>query len=70
MLVLGRKVGEEIRIGDDIRVIVVDIRGGRVKLGLQAPREVAIRRDETLATRIGGWDSVEVSDVPSRCEQV
>jgi carbon storage regulator len=46
MLVLGRKVGDEIVIGENIRVVVVAIRGNQVRLGFEAPREVPIRRRE------------------------
>jgi carbon storage regulator len=46
MLVLSRKPGEEIVIGNDIRVTVVEVKGGRVKIGIQAPNDVAIFRSE------------------------
>ena len=46
MLVLSRKQGEEVVIGDDIRLTVVAIRGGRVRLGFTAPPDVAIQREE------------------------
>ena len=46
MLVLSRKVGEKIRIGDGIFVTVLASQGGRVRLGFTAPREVGIRRGE------------------------
>jgi carbon storage regulator len=46
MLVLSRKPGEEVVIGDDVRVIVVEIRGNQVRLGFAAPRETPILRDE------------------------
>jgi carbon storage regulator len=46
MLVLSRKLGEAIVIGDNIRVTVVAIRGNQVRLGVAAPVEVAIRRLE------------------------
>lgn len=46
MLVLSRKLGESIRIADQIVVKIVQIRGGRVRLGIQAPESVRIRRDE------------------------
>ena len=46
MLVLSRKVGEHIRLGDSIEVLVVSTSNGRVRLGIQAPKEVLIRRSE------------------------
>jgi len=46
MLVLTRKVDQGIMIGDNIRVIVVDVRGDQVKLGIEAPREVVVHREE------------------------
>ncbi len=44
MLVLTRKINQSIEIGDDIRVVVVGIEGGKVELGVLAPPEIAIRR--------------------------
>jgi carbon storage regulator len=52
MLVLSRKVGEEIVINDDIRVTVVAIRGERARLGISAPRETVVDRREIHETRI------------------
>jgi carbon storage regulator len=49
MLVLSRKIGEEIVIGDNIRVTVVAIRGNQVRLGISAPDDVSIHRSELLA---------------------
>ncbi len=49
MLVLSRKKGEEIIIGDNISIIVVDVKGGKVRLGVRAPRDVPIHRSEVLA---------------------
>lgn len=46
MLVLSRKCGETIMIGFNIAVTVVDVSGSRVRLGLTAPREVAVHREE------------------------
>ena len=46
MLVLTRKLGESIRIGDDIVVKVVDLDSRHVKLGIEAPRSVSVNRQE------------------------
>lgn len=44
MLVLSRRIGESFFIGDDMEVMVLDISGGKVVLGVQAPKSVAITR--------------------------
>lgn len=46
MLVLSRQRDETIMIGDDIEVTVVDIRGDKVRLGINAPKEVTVHRKE------------------------
>jgi len=48
MLVLTRKVGEEIVIGDSVRVRVLSIHGNQIRLGFVAPRDVQIHREELL----------------------
>ena len=48
MLVLSRKVGERIRIGDEITVTVVRLVGGSVRIGVEAPREMLVVREELL----------------------
>ncbi|WP_163526878.1 carbon storage regulator CsrA [Halobacillus ihumii] len=49
MLVLNRKAGESIRIGDDIELKIVSVEGGQVKLGIDAPKHVEIHRQEVYA---------------------
>jgi carbon storage regulator len=51
MLVLTRKVGEEIVIGDTIRVTLVEVGPGRVKIGISAPREMSVDRAEVRAKK-------------------
>ena len=46
MLIFTRRIGEEIRIGNDIRVKIVDIKGKQVRLGIEAPPEVIVHREE------------------------
>ena len=50
MLVLSRKIGQEVVIGDNIRVTVLSIVRNQVRLGVTAPAAVAIRREELEAT--------------------
>lgn len=49
MLVLTRRLGEGITIGHDVRVVVVEIKDGQVRLGVEAPRSVQVHRDEVWA---------------------
>ena len=49
MLVLTRKLGENIRIGDVIKITVLEVRSGQVKLGIDAPAEVKVHREEIYA---------------------
>ena len=46
MLVLSRKINESIRINDDVTVTVVGIRGDNVRIGIEAPPEVPVHREE------------------------
>ena len=46
MLILTRKKGEVVRIGDDVSVTVLGIKGGQVQLGIDAPRDIAVHREE------------------------
>mgnify|MGYP000856167727 FL=1 len=46
MLVLTRKVDQSIMIGDHIRVVIVDIRGDQVKVGIEAPKDISVHRQE------------------------
>jgi carbon storage regulator len=48
MLILTRKIGETIRIGDNITVKVLALRGGQIRLGFTAPNDVRIFREEVL----------------------
>lgn len=46
MLVLTRKVDQSIMIGDQIRIVVVEVRGDQVKIGIDAPRQIMVHREE------------------------
>jgi carbon storage regulator len=57
MLVLTRRIGEEIVIGDNIRVAVVAIRGQSIRVGITAPPSVRVARLELLADHSGGTEA-------------
>jgi carbon storage regulator len=46
MLVLTRAADERIKIGDDITIVVVELRGDKVRLGIEAPRDIPVHRQE------------------------
>jgi carbon storage regulator len=66
MLVLTRGVGEELVIGENIRVQVVSIQGGRVRIGIEAPPEVTVDRAEIRLRRIAE-NKGEAQNLPCRC---
>jgi carbon storage regulator len=61
MLVLARRLNESIMIGDDIEVVVIDIKGDQVKLGIRAPKRISVHRkeiyDEIKKENIAAMDS-------------
>jgi carbon storage regulator len=46
MLILTRRVGEAVMIGDDVNITVLGVKGNQVRLGINAPRSVAVHREE------------------------
>ncbi|BFU60440.1 MULTISPECIES: carbon storage regulator CsrA [Rodentibacter] len=46
MLILTRKAGETVLLGDDISITVLSVRGNQVKLGVKAPKDVSVHREE------------------------
>ena len=61
MLVLTRRIGEEIVIGDDIVLKVLEVQGRKVRLGLTVPRDVAVLRQEICDRRTAVGDADEPS---------
>lgn len=62
MLILTRRVGESIRINDNVKVTIMDFNGHQIKIGIDAPKEVPIVREEisdkydsTGKKKPGGW---------------
>ena len=59
MLILTRRVGEALMIGDEVNVTVLGIKGNQVRLGVSAPKEVAVHREE-IYQRIRGENESEL----------
>jgi carbon storage regulator len=62
MLVLSRKQGESIKIGDNIELVVLEVKGDQIKIGIQAPKYVEIWRKE-LYEEIQSENVSAISDV-------
>ncbi|MEK9654939.1 MAG: carbon storage regulator CsrA [Halieaceae bacterium] len=58
MLILTRRVGESLMIGDDVTITVLGVKGNQVRIGVNAPKEVAVHREEIL-NRIADVSSQE-----------
>jgi carbon storage regulator len=59
MLILTRRIGESVMIGDKVTVTVLGVKGNQVRLGVNAPRDVAVHREEIyerIKTENGGGD--------------
>ena len=65
MLILQRRIGESLMIGEEIRVSVVSIEGGRVRLAISAPPEVSILRSELLDAKLANQDSAVEEAAPA-----
>ncbi len=55
MLILTRKPGETVVIGEEVRITVLAVRGSQIKLGIDAPREVRVNREEVLEREARDW---------------
>lgn len=64
MLILGRKVGESLQIGDDILISVVSVEKGRVRLAIEAPRSIPVLRSELLGAIVFNQDAAREESSP------
>lgn len=65
MLILQRKTGESVVIGEDVEVTVMSIEGNRVRLAISAPSEVSILRSELLDAKLANQDSAAEEAAPT-----
>ena len=68
MLILTRRVGESLMIGDDVTITVLGVKGNQVRIAVKAPKEVAVHREEILE-RISESSNLEVGDQPHRASE-
>jgi len=59
MLILTRRAGESLMIGEDVSITVLGVKGNQVRIGIDAPKEVAVHREE-IYDRIQGDDDQEI----------
>ena len=62
MLILTRKIGESLILGDDVEITVLSVRGNQVKLGVNAPKEIAVHRQEIYERIKAAEDSNSVEE--------
>ena len=63
MLILTRRVGETLMIGDSVTVTVLGVKGNQVRVGITAPKDVAVHREENYKRIQDGGDEVEADPV-------
>lgn len=68
MLILTRHIGETIKIGDDVTVTVLGVKGGDIRIGINAPRDVAVHREEVY-NRIRSQSGSTQDESPPAVEQ-
>ena len=68
MLILTRRVGESLRIGDEVSVTVLGIKGSQVRIGVNAPKSISVHREEVY-DRINEEKSKNSVDIPVNPEK-
>lgn len=65
MLILTRRVGETLMIGDEVTVTVLGVKGNQVRIGINAPKTVAVHREEIYQRIKSESDAGQVPDEPA-----
>jgi len=79
MLILTRKLGESIAIGDDIKITFLEIKGKQIRIGIEAPPQVSVHREEVFkiiheqnvqAAQFGSKDAQNLTDIWGRLTEI
>ena len=64
MLILTRRIGETLMVGDDVTVTVLGVKGNQVRIGVNAPKEIAVHREEIYQRIQAGLSASDKNDQP------
>jgi carbon storage regulator len=70
MLILTRRVGETVMIGDDVTITVLGVKGNQVRVGINAPKHVAVHREEIYERIKREQQSEEIAEKPKAAQYV
>ena len=69
MLILTRRVGETVMIGDEVAVTVLRVKGNQVRLGVNAPKSISVQREEIFQRIKREGDSTQIAERPAESEE-
>nr|WP_283027422.1 carbon storage regulator CsrA [Providencia rettgeri] len=64
MLILTRRINEEVMIGDDIKIRILGVKGNQVRIGIEAPEDVSVHREEIYQRILAEKSNTTASDWP------
>jgi len=67
MLILTRRVGQTVKIGDDVDVVVLGVKGNQIRIGITAPKNVPVHREEIFERLSQASNRLAKVDIPLPC---